>query len=111
VGISTNGPPEIGLQPLAPSGLAIGFKCAMAVSAAVVTGLAVFLATTPESTLTVRVGDVATFLAAVAALLACARAARRPGPYRRGWKLLTVALAVWTAAQAMWTFDGFTVGH
>jgi diguanylate cyclase (GGDEF)-like protein/PAS domain S-box-containing protein len=110
-GISTAGRSDIGLPPVATAGSAIGFKYVVVGSAAAVIGLAVVLTATPESAFTVGVGDVATLLAAVAALLACARAARRPGPYRRGWTLFTVAVGVWTVAQGLWTFDGFTVGH
>ncbi len=74
---------------------------------AVVT-LAGFLAAVPGTTLALTVADFAILLAALVAVASCARAARRPDVYARGWRFMTIAACLWAAGQVVWTFFGLT---
>lgn len=83
-----------------------------AVAGAVATiGIALYLSSGTGGAFEQGFGDVAILVAALLAVLACARAAKRPGPDARGWALLALAAAVWAAGQVLWTFYGFVDNH
>lgn len=65
----------------------------------------------PRSPLAQTVGDLAITSACLLALAGCLVAWRRGGPTARGWLGVTCAVAVWSAAQLLWTFYGFTRDH
>jgi hypothetical protein len=50
-------------------------------------------------------------LSALVAGLACHRAARRGGPERRAWTLLSVAMLLWAVAAAGWLWVGVSRDH
>ncbi len=88
-----------------------GFAAAVVASTAAVGGVAVVLSAGADAGLAQGVGDVASLLAAVVAVLACARAARRSGPAAREWALLALAVGVWAAGALTWAVYGFTRHH
>lgn len=88
-----------------------GFAAAVVASTAAVAGVAVFLSAGADKGLAQGVGDVASLLAAVVAVLACARAARRSGPDAREWALLAAAVGIWAAGALTWAVYGFTRHH
>jgi len=81
------------------------------VSALVTAAVAIFLGVNSATGLDQDVGNLAQLLSSLVAGLACASAARRGGPDRRGWVLLSVAMLVWTAAATIWFWFGITRDH
>lgn len=87
------------------------FGYAAVACAAATIGIALYMSRGTAGGFEQGFGDVAILTAAVLAVLACAHAAKRPGPDARGWALLALAAAVWAAGQAIWTLRGFTHDH
>ncbi len=96
-----------------PTSLTVVPKAARSRVLAVLLGLGVvsaaylaMLATTPGGTeLTVKVSDVVTTLAAMAASVSCALTGRRhAGALRAFWWLLGAACASWAVGEATWTW-------
>lgn len=65
----------------------------------------------PGSGMAQTVGDFTILGAASLAVLGTFTAARRGGPNRRGWLLMTLATSVWAASQLLWTTYGLSRDH
>ncbi|HST82622.1 MAG TPA: response regulator [Kineosporiaceae bacterium] len=74
-------------------------------------GVSIVVLSSPRSARAQTVGDWTILAAALGAVWGCVSAARRGGPSARGWAVLAVAAAVWTAAQGVWTTYGFFRAH
>ena len=69
------------------------------------------IAAQPRSAFAQTVGDLAITSSCLLALAGCLRAWRRGGPAARGWRMMAVAVAVWSAGQVLWTYYGFSRHH
>jgi diguanylate cyclase (GGDEF)-like protein len=83
---------------------------------AVMLSIAVFLGWTRVSlggaTLTTAFDDIGEMVAALIAALACAWAAlAATGRVRRGWTLMALATASWSAGEAVWSYYEVIAGH
>lgn len=65
----------------------------------------------PSSSTSQLVGAFSQLVFALLATVACARAARRRGPFSRGWALMGMACLVWTLAMVTYTYYGITRNH
>ncbi len=87
------------------------FGAFAALGTTVVLVVTVYIDTHERTPRAQTLGDFTILAFSSLAVLACAKAARRPSPTARAWGLLTVAALLWTLGQFSYTFYGVTRDH
>ena len=87
------------------------FPAAIGAAVLVTVGVAAVLRVGSVTPTTQNVGNLGQLLASLVAAGACWRAARRGGPERRAWTLLSVSMLMWSTAALIWFSYGVTRDH